>query len=363
MTEHWVAVLGQRDVPTDGVEEYCHYLGGALSKYAIQLSQIRVPWAEVGWQKAIAQLEQSIREVKPAWALIQYTALAWSRRGFPLEVTRMVRAMKQCGVRCAVVFHDPTPYPGRRLADRIRRRVQLHVMRHIACQADLAVLTIPAERVPWLPSEVRNTRFIPVGANLPHPEAVWEFHKSKPSIPTIAVFSITGGVAGEIEVARIAEALRFVSNQVGSVRLCVFGRNADTGGETLRKKLAGTLTEVAIQGLLTPEEIVQALGRSDALLFVRGPISTRRGTALAGVACGLPVVAWEGPETAGPISEAGVVLVPENSGREFGQALVRLLQDENYRQSLQEHSERAQKRYFSWGAIAAEYVAAVRSST
>jgi glycosyltransferase involved in cell wall biosynthesis len=359
MTEHWLAVLGQRDVPTDGVGEYCHYLDAALSKHAIQLSPIRVPWASAGWQKAIAQLEQPIREMKPEWALIQYTALGWSRRGFPLQLTRMLGAIKKAGVRCAVVFHDPAPYPGVRLADRIRRQVQLYVMRRIARQADLAVLTIPA--VPWLPSDVRNTRFIPVGANLPNPEAVWQLHKNKPGIPTIAVFSITGGVAGEIEVARITEALRFVSNQIGPVRLSVFGRNADTD-KALKNRLAGTQIEVTIQGLLTPEEVVETLGRSDALLFVRGPISTRRGTALAGVACGLPVVAWEGSETGGPISEAGVVLVPENSGRAFGQALVRILQDDGYRRSLQERSEQAQKRYFSWDAIAAEYLAALRSS-
>jgi glycosyltransferase involved in cell wall biosynthesis len=362
MMEQWLAVLGQCDVPTDGVEEYCRYLGTALSKHSVQLSQIRVPWAEIGWQKAVAQLEQQIRRMQPAWALIQYTALAWSRRGFPLEATRIVRTIKQSGAHCAVVFHDPAPYSGQRVTDRIRRAVQLYVMRRIARDADFAVLTIPAERVPWLPQGVRKTRFIPVGANLPNPETTWQLHKSKPDIPTVAVFSITGGLPGKIEVARIAEALRFVSDQVGKVRLSVFGRNADSDGNALKDELTGTLIEVTIQGLLTPQEVVDTLGRSDALLFVRGPISTRRGSALAGVACGLPVIAWDGPETGGPIDEAGVVLVPENSGREFGRALVRVLQDDTYRRSLQEHSERAQTQYFSWDAIASEFVAALRSS-
>ena len=362
MMEHWVAVLGQRDEPTDGVEEYCRYLGAALSKHAIQLSLVRVPWAAVGWPKAIAQLEQHLRPLQPSWVLIQYTALAWSRRGFPLQVIRLVRALKKASVRCAVVFHDPVPYSGDRVADWIRRAVQLYVMRCIARLADFAVLTITPERLVWLPTDVRNSRFIPVGANLPHPETVWHLHKTKPDVPTIAVFSITGGPPGEIELARISEALRFVSNQIGSVRLSVFGRNADTDARGLKDKLAGTQTEVVIRGLLTPEQIVETLGRSDALLFVRGPISTRRGTALAGIACGLPVIAWEGPETAGPIREAGVVLVPENSGREFGKALVQVLQDQACRQLLQERSERAQAQYFSWDAIAAEYLAALHSS-
>ena len=363
MTEHWVAVLGQRDVPTDGVEEYCSYLGAALSKHDIELSLIRVPWAKVGWQEALTQLAQQIPPLRPTWALIQYTALGWSRRGFPLKVIRMVREVKKNGARCALVFHDPTPYPGRRSADRVRRQVQLYVMRRAARLADFSVLTIPAEGVRWMPREVRNSAFIPVGANLPSPETVWQLHKNKRDLPTVAVFSITGGAPGKIEVARIAEALRVVSKEIGRVRLLVFGRNADTDGKTLRDRLAGTQTEVVIQGLLKPEEIVEALGRSDASLFVRGPISTRRGTALAGIACGLPVIAWKGPETAGPIEEAGVVLVPENEGSEFGRALVQVLRDEAYRRSLQERSERAQTRYFSWDAIAAGYVRALRSSS
>lgn len=363
MTEHWLAILGQRDVPTDGVEEYCSYLGAALSKHAIELSQTRVPWATVGWQKAIMQLGPQILALQPTWALIQYTALAWSRRGFPLEVLRMVRAVKHSGARCAVVFHDPVPYSGQRVTDRVRRTVQLNVMRRVARLADFVVLTVPAERVPWLPPEVRRSRFIPVGANLPNPEAAWRRHKNKQDIPTVAVFSITGGAPGEIEVARIVEALRVASDQIGPVRLSVFGRNADSDGSALKDKLTGTSIEVAIQGLLTPQEIVEALGRSDALLFVRGPISTRRGSALAGIACGLPVIAWEGPETGGPINEAGVVLVPENSGRELGRALVRVLQDDAYRRSLQERSERAQAQFFCWDVIAGEFAASLHSSS
>jgi len=85
------------------------------------------------------------------------------------------------------------------------------------------------------------------------------------------------------------------------------------------------------------------------LLFAGGPISTRRGSALAGIACGLPVIAALGCETAAPITEAGVVLLPEDSDSEFGPALVRVLSDSAYRESLRERSRRAQQRYFFLG--------------
>jgi glycosyltransferase involved in cell wall biosynthesis len=116
---------------------------------------------------------------------------------------------------------------------------------------------------------------------------------------------------------------------------------------------------VAVHGVVAAEEVERILGQSDVLLFVRGPISTRRGSALAGIACGLPVVAYEGWETAGPIREAGVVLVPRGSTKEAGAALVRVLKDEVYRRGLQERSREAQRQYFSWGAIGAAYAVAL----
>ncbi|MGB7498205.1 MAG: glycosyltransferase [Candidatus Acidiferrum sp.] len=363
MTEPCVAVLGWRDEPTDAVEEYCQYLGAALSKYDIDLKTVRVRWREEGWQKGVKELTDRIRSSDITWFLVQYTALGWSRRGFPLRVLRVVSAIKKSRKRCAVVFHDPAPYPGERLADRFRRMVQSYVMRKLVQLADLAIVTVPLEVVSWLPRNACNVHFIPVGANLPCPETAWELNeRRKTDIPSIAVFSITGGAAADFEVSRIADALSVVVDELGTTRLLLFGRNSDIEGKKLEQALAGKQVELEIHGLLKAEQIVEALGRSDVMLFVRGPISTRRGSALAGLACGLPIVATEGEETAGPIKEAGIVLVAQNSGGEFGRALVRVLRDEAYRRSLQERSKLAQKRYFSWAAIASKYAALLGKS-
>jgi glycosyltransferase involved in cell wall biosynthesis len=325
-TEHCLAVLGQRDEPTDAVEEYCQYLAKGLLKQGIELTVLRLPWKERGWADAFGELQVKMRDLQVKWVLVQYTALAWSQRGFPTRISALVRAIKDGGARCAMVFHDPVPYGGERLIDRVRGSVQLRVMREIVRMADLSVLTIPRETLTWLPRETGAVRFIPVGANLPHPESVWAARpESSPGIPTIAVFSVNGGTAGEREVAQIAEALRLVESQVGAVRLSVLGRNSENAGQMLKEKLKEIGVEVAVHGLVKADEVESILGRSDVLLFVRGPISTRRGSALAGIACGLPVVGYEGWETAGPIREAGVVFVSRDSVKELGNALVRVL--------------------------------------
>src|ERR1700736_1922640 len=99
------------------------------------------------------------------------------------------------------------------------------------------------------------------------------------------------------------------------------------------------------------------------MLFARGPISSRRGSAIAGIACGLPVIAAEGSEVGPPITEAGVVLVPEEESvpEGFGVALGRVLTDPSYRASLAQRSCEAQSRYFSWSVIARQYAQALRA--
>jgi glycosyltransferase involved in cell wall biosynthesis len=93
-------------------------------------------------------------------------------------------------------------------------------------------------------------------------------------------------------------------------------------------KVSPQSASVSVEGVLEEKEVVETLTSCDVLLFVRGPISTRRGSAIAGIACGLPIIAYSGTETAAPITEAGVVFYdPQNAGS-LGEMLVRVLQDE-----------------------------------
>jgi glycosyltransferase involved in cell wall biosynthesis len=69
----------------------------------------------------------------------------------------------------------------------------------------------------------------------------------------------------------------------------------------------------------------------------------------------LPVLAYAGPETAPPITEAGVVLVsPEKT--ELGEALLRIVSDAALRESLAVRSRRAYQEHFGWDAIAGRFV-------
>lgn len=363
MHERWVAILGWRDEPTDAVLEYCEYLRDALKQQRIALELFRVRWPELGWRRALKELREKAADARGACFILQYTALNWSRRGFSWRAVSVLRILKKSGARCAIMFHDSGGYPGSRLVDRLRRFVQIRVMQGLVRLADVAIVNVPPENLPWLPAGSRKTVFIPVGANLPTPEKAW----SQPRVPeefppSVAIFSSSLGRAGEEEAQTIAEAVSYATQKLGPVRLVVLGRNSEGSALQLKEKLSGISVQIDVRGLLPADEIVRVLASCDVMLFVRGPISSRRGSAIAGIACGLPVVASEGWETGWPITEAGVVLLPANDTMGYGPALLRVLSDKDYAASLAERSRQAYSQCFSWSVIAAQYSQAVRTS-
>jgi glycosyltransferase involved in cell wall biosynthesis len=352
-----ITLLGRRDEPTDAVEEYCRYLGDALHAHQYDLKIERVDWSERGWTTAMRSLRRRAKGWRRVWVLVQYTALSWSARGFPLRFLRVLKTLNAAGARVGVVFHDVEPYGGGRIIDRLRRRAQLHTMREALNVSEAAIFTVPTDKLSWFGHQRENAFFIPVGANLP-PSG--EGPSSTKNIPTdekltIAIFGVTGGAAGKNEIDNIVEAVHFAASRVKNLRLVVFGRNAQSAETELRKRLTDTPVELQVMGLLSAEDVVQTLSISDVLLFVRGHISTRRSSAIAGIASGLPVVAFEGPETAPPITEAGLALYSPQRKGDLGDVLVRILEDKHYRASLAQRSWLAQAQFFSWRAIAARY--------
>ena len=130
-TEMWVALLGRRDIPTDGVEDYCTFLGAALAQRDITLQNVRVPWAEEGWPRALGQLWRQSGAWCQSWVLLQYTAMGWSRRGFPFGALAALAILRRRGVRIAVVFHEPFRQGGSRWIDRLRGACQDWVVRRL----------------------------------------------------------------------------------------------------------------------------------------------------------------------------------------------------------------------------------------
>lgn len=351
-----IALLGRADTPTDGVEEYCSHLGAALRARGISLAIERVAWDERGWRRALRSLRRRARAWKDSWVLVQYTALAWSARGFPLRFPRVLSILERVGARIGVVYHDVEPFTGPRFIDRLRHGAQLHAMRRAMDTSEVAVFTVPMEKLSWMQPHYTRALFIPVGANLPVAgEAASRKRIAGDGKLNIAVFSVTGGKFMEREVLEITDAVRFAASRMKNLKLTVFGRHAKDAEGELSERLDGVPVEIQVMGLLSNEDVARTMSNCDVLLFVRGPISTRRSSAIAGIACGLPVIASEGPETSSLIKDAGVAFYSPQKKGNLGEVLLHVLEDEHYRASVAQRSWIAQQRYFSWNVIAARY--------
>lgn len=366
MSKRVFALLGRRDQPTDAVEEYCKHLGEALAAHNFSLEIRRVPWELHGWPHSLHALRLQAAGWRDTWVLVQYTALAWSARGFPLRFLQVLRILAAARARIAVVFHDVEPFSGSRFADRVRRIAQVRTMRRAVDFADSAVSTVAGEHISWLGKQAEKSAFIPVGPNLPistnQSACFAPSKKTANEPPAIAVFSITGGESGARETREIIAAARFAAESLGALRLRAFGRHAEIREAALRDGLAGTPVELSVEGVLEESQVVEKLCSCDVLLFVRGVISSRRSSAIAGIACGLPVIAYSGQETAPPVTEAGVALIPfeqdlRSRQQQLNSALVRVLSDAAYRAELSARSRQACDLHFSWPSIAKRFAA------
>jgi hypothetical protein len=349
----WVALLGREDEPTDALEDYCKALAQSLQKKGYSLEISRVRWADDGWRRALRDAGKGFAGKRGSWVIVQYTTFAWSRRGFPVHFARLIKVLKRAGMRVLIVFHDPEPFGGRRAIDRLRRRVQLAVIRRAARLADKIVSTISPDRVPWMqePAIRAKTMLLQVGSNIPAMPRTTPGAAER--VPTIVVFGFSNLAS---ETSTIASVLSRAAEVVGPLHLTVFGRGAKVAGDLVRPLLDGTSVEVEALGILEGKSAGSLLANADVQLFVRSGLSSRRGSGIAGIVCGLPIVGFSDAETSPPVTEAGVRLVPMGDQDGLVRELVLVLQQEALRETLRQRNSDAAERYFSWDRIADAYI-------
>lgn len=359
---HFVALLGHTQKPTCGVEDYCTFLGQALTELGIDRETARVEWAEQGWMPALIRLWRDSAEWRQQWVVLQYTAGAWSKYGFPIGALAVVGILRCHGVRYAVTFHEPYSWevPPENWIDRVRAACQNWVIRVLYQSASKAVFADPLETVSWLPHRREKAVFIPIGSNIPEPNYLPASTSMKQdSIKTVAVFCLSDPPRRQAELDEISYALRVASANVPDLRLILVGKGTAEAKDEIEQVFAGTRTEVLNLGIRSPEELSHVLAESDVMLCVRGKLFARRGSALAGVACGVPIIAYAGPAERTPVAEAGVVFVTYRDRNALGAALARILEDEELQAELRVRNRRAQEKYFSWTRIASRHLDAL----
>ena len=169
------------------------------------------------------------------------------------------------------------------------------------------------------------------------------------------VFGVTGAPEMAREVADIAGVMQEASKSLKKLRLVVLGRGAMEAREELANALGKCRVELIVRGVLPAEEIACELERADVLLFVRSAITLQRGSAIAGIAYGLPIVGYRTERISAPLHEAGVEWSPWRDRDALVRGLIRVLSDPQHWTELRQRNIEIQKNYFSWSRIAERY--------
>lgn len=352
-----VALTGYRDNPTDGVVDYCKFLQQALARRGVQLQVATVSLDDRGWWLALWHLWRQAREWRQHWVLLQYTALAWSRRGFPFLALAALAILRMRGARCAIVFHEPGGIDGPRAIDHTRCGFQNWTVRTLHRHSAKSIFTVPLNMVRWLGNARKDSAFIPLGANIPENLADKIATDNSEAPKTVVVFCVSELPYRQQEIGDISSATRAVAAGAGiKLRVIFVGRGTSEARDEIDRAFQGSQIEVSNRGLCEAQEITRIFSESDVMLAVRGKLYLRRASALAGLACGLPIIGYAGAAQGTIIEQAGVALVPFGDREALGKVLRDVLTKPSLWQEMHEKNVCVQRQYFSWDVVAASYI-------
>jgi glycosyltransferase involved in cell wall biosynthesis len=355
--QRWLGVLGRRDSPTDAVADYSRRLAAGLAGFGVDVRTLQLNRGGVG---VVPRVCREVATIPTDWVLVHYTPLMWSRYGVPLTFPCLIGALRR-RVRVAAVFHETRPFGGRRVQDVGRRRCQLLAMSAAARWAHKVITTVEPGAGDWIGGAAfrSKTAMIVVGSNVEGEMPTPRGRATGSSI--VAVFGIRQD--GGIEARKVAEIARRTAVRVGRIHLLLFGRGVAEVEPMLRVTLQGTGVSLETHGVENEDEVRARLASADVQLFVRGGISSRRGSAIAGIVAGLPVVGFGGPETAFPVTAAGVWLAKSDREGDLAEGVARVLRDHELNEALRARSREATAAYFSWRAIAERFVVTLASGS
>lgn len=227
--------------------------------------------------------------------VIQYNPFGWGCRGWAPELVRAAKMMKRHrpDVMLGVMFHE-TYMMNAGWRAWVMRRYQVPQFRRLAAAADVCFFSTEA----WAKKEsarrpAARVHHLPVGSNLPHSEANPLETRRQLGIPANA---FVVGAFGQNHPSRrfdwVREGAELASGLVAD-RLVVILHVGGRGDE-----LPGGPTPLIATGRLPAAEAADAIAAMDVMLnpFVDG-VSSRRGSAIAALQQGVPLVSVRGEAT------------------------------------------------------------------
>jgi len=204
----------------------------------------------------------------------------------------------------------------------------------------------------------RRVGLIPVGANI-LPVSGWERRLDNARELRVATFGIWHEDRMVEELVAAVEEL----TAVRAVKLSIVGNFGNgEGSRALRRRLAGAPDSpdwLNVTGAVSAAEVSEYLARTDVYVspLVAGP-SGRRGSLVAAMAHGLPIIAYDGPERDEVFRDGdNIILVKEGDRTGLCEALATLAGDSARRRELGARARATFEDHFAWGVIADKWEA------
>lgn len=338
------AVVGVSEDPICGMHDHSVLLAQALERIGVQCSSHwlvrtarspRAAWSELGAfsQRLVPQLASE----RPDVVLWHYSVFAYSYRGLPVFVPRVIAALRRAGAPVIGVMHElayPWGIGGWRgpIWAATHRAVLVDVVR-----LSSGIVVTTEDRASWLRARPwfvsRPVSVAPVFSNLPPPAAVaperGDGHK----------LGLFGYSYDENAVPVVLDALRLLREGGSDVELVLLGSpgpsSASGRGWLARARERGVDENISFTGTLPGQALSDALAGCEVLLSANlpGP-SSRKGSLAASLASGRPLVALDGPASWPELAESGAAEMVTPNAEALASALRRVLSDGDRRRQL-----------------------------
>jgi glycosyltransferase involved in cell wall biosynthesis len=339
-----LAVVGLSEGPTCGAHDHAVLLTEALTQRGICCSMhwhwrrdpsLSATRAEIkAWTRG---LPAELAQAAPDAILLHYSIFSYSHRGIPLFVHPVLRALRKTGMPILTVMHEFV-YPWR-LGDwrgnlwALTQRAAL--IEAVRSSSGLIVTT--DRRATWFASKrwlaQRPTVMAPVFSNLPAPSV------GHPATRHGRLVGLFGYSYQGAALSVVLDALRLLADRGVALELRLLGgpgRTSEAGESWLSAARERRLEErLSFSGILPADELANALGECDVLLFADTPgPSSRKGTLAGSLASGRPVLALDGPQRWAQMIDARAAEVVEPRAEALAEGLEQLLGDEGHREAL-----------------------------
>lgn len=389
-----IALLTNRFPPAvDGVGDYTCFLAAELVRQGQTVHIVCREQAEITapdnvtvhpvvaqWgQDSVGVVSELLRKIRPDWLVLQYVPYSFHPLGLPFFLPKLLRRIRQSGVRTCVMFHE-VHIRLHGLKEWLIGNLQRHIARQLCRHAD-AVVTSNEFYKQMLTPLCHDIRVIPVGANVvvePQSEIVRQQIRNK-YLPEASFVVATFGRRDISELERAVGGLReegaglLVCGATPPPAPSPRGRGGATAPQSEYTSVystsplpsgGGARGGVAYTGYLSPTELASHLQCAD--LFVlpdpvtsdgEGGTSLKSGSLAAAFAAGLPVVGVQGDMCREPLRHGENIWLAENGDAEtLLEVILRLKTDSALREKLRMNGQALYREHLRWEVIAGQFL-------